>query len=174
MNDNMEKYQEENKKYIEEHKHYVELAYDWLKKNSPQVFNILSSEENKELIENIKNHDASKYSEEEFEPYAKHFFGINKGKKEDPDFDAAWKHHYTVNKHHPQFWDGKDMPNVYILEMICDWMSFSLKNNNIQELFAYYNNQVKNNKDSDKKLSPKTVKTIENILKEIKLAKYKY
>ena len=55
-----------------------------------------------------------------------------------------------------------DMPYVFIIECICDWWSFSWKENKLDEIFNWY--------DSHKKgiwLSDKTRKTIEHILDEI-------
>lgn len=73
------------------------------------------------------NHDASKWSDEEFGAYANHFYG-----EDDPAaFDVAWLHHQNLNAHHWQHWvagydDGGEhvalqMPFNYVLEMVADW-----------------------------------------------------
>lgn len=78
-------------------------------------------------------HDTSKWSEEEFEPYARHFYGEGC----DPDWMArAWLHHIHHNPHHWNHWiysggwvpKGADcengalpMPYMYLQEMIADW-----------------------------------------------------
>ena len=45
------------------------------------------------------------------------------------NFEKAWEHHYKNNPHHPKYWikdDGTilDMEIRYIIEMLCDWLSF--------------------------------------------------
>lgn len=80
-------------------------------------------------------HDQSKWSDEEFYWYARHF----NGSRDDPDgFSYAWLHHIHNNAHHWQYWIFPDnciienstlengiirMSNVCILEMIADWMA---------------------------------------------------
>lgn len=85
----------------------------------------------------LATHDASKWSKEEFGPYARKFCGDGG----DPhEFAVAWLHHIHHNPHHWQHWifpDGYSppgaliengvvrMPYVYALEMIADWMGAS-------------------------------------------------
>ena len=58
-----------------------------------------------------------------------HSFSVNEKEKEESkeEFELAWKHHYTVNPHHPEYWikDGtpQPMPMKYIIEMACDWIA---------------------------------------------------
>jgi hypothetical protein len=82
-------------------------------------------------------HDNSKFSDEEFPAYARHFHGGG-----DPDgFARAWLHHMNHNPHHWQHWmfpDGftpkgsdvengvVEMPQNYALEMVADWMGASM------------------------------------------------
>jgi len=84
----------------------------------------------------LKIHDNSKWSDAEFYAYAKHFHGGGA-----PDlFASAWLHHIHLNPHHWQHWIYPDgytpkgsnvengivqMPNIYALEMIADWMGAS-------------------------------------------------
>lgn len=89
----------------------------------------------------VKKHDKSKYSEEEFEGYRQFFFPTKKEEKNKELFDVAWNHHNKRNPHHWQYWilyNNKntaikvlEMPLEYILEMICDWISMSVKFNNL-------------------------------------------
>ena len=168
INENLEDYQEEYKKYIEEHKDRVKQFADWLKENLPEIFFDYGVDPNT-FDEIILEHDESKYSEEEFEAYAKKFYGpqdIN-GKPLEyvPGFDEAWKHHWTNNEHHPEFWLGEDMPYIYILEMLCDWGSFSIASGDMKELSKYYYEQAKD--DEEKNLSDNTKIIIEEILEKI-------
>ena len=86
-------------------------------------------------------HDASKYDDEEFEPYRIHFYptpeekdAIERGSYDDKAaFTEAFAHHCRLNPHHAQHWcdeDGlpvADMELPYIIEMVCDWAAMSMK-----------------------------------------------
>jgi hypothetical protein len=152
-------YQEENKKYIEEHKANVEKFADWLLENCSELFEEIDIDLFDTMIE---EHDDSKFSEEEFEPYAQKWFN-NSGKT--LEYEEAWKHHWMNNEHHPEFWLGEDMPYIYILEMLCDWGSFSMKPGNIKELSDFYYNKAKD--DEEKNLSDATKEIIEDIIEKI-------
>lgn len=63
------------------------------------------------LISHGQIHDNSKFFGVEFD----HLF------PEDPLLFTAVKHHATTNPHHPEFWnDIREMPEVYLAEMVCD------------------------------------------------------
>lgn len=77
-------------------------------------------------------HDFSKFSATEMRGYAKQFYGADNG----GDFKAAWRHHYTTNSHHPEYWRVKsdagvdgyvlgEMPADDIREMVADWFAAS-------------------------------------------------
>lgn len=163
-------YQEEYRKYIIDHKKRVKQFADWMKENLPEVFSDIDyNVDTDDFDELIAEHDDSKYSEEEFEPYAQKFYGkqdIN-GKPLEyiPGWDEAWKHHWMNNEHHPEYWLGKDMPYIYILEMLCDWGSFSIAKGNMLELIDYYYSEARD--DEEKNLSDNTKKIIEEILSKI-------
>lgn len=164
----MKKYQEDYKKYIIEHKENVKKAYNWLLDNfTDDEINFGDKNKLKKLIE---KHDLSKWSEEEFEPYAL-YFNVDKKKYKD-EFNKAWLHHIHNNPHHWQYWVlvndddgtiGLQMPQEYIIEMICDWWSFSHKTGKLEEIFDWY-------KDHRKKqiLNDKTKEEVELILNKIK------
>lgn len=76
-------------------------------------------------------HDLSKFSSAEAFGYA--FFNFTGGsdEKEVEDFERAWHHHKMNNPHHPEYWlnpnrsgvlEPLEMPKVYVLEMIADWI----------------------------------------------------
>lgn len=91
----------------------------------------------------IKLHDISKLGKEEFDGYRKSFFPTDEEEyyansvygcsakhffKE--EFDKAWEHHKSVNKHHWQNWTkgtSDIYTNCHIVEMICDWMAMGMK-----------------------------------------------
>ena len=87
-------------------------------------------------------------------------------------FDLAWLHHQHNNPHHWQHWllredDGNmkalEMPFNYVVEMICDWWSFSWTNGNLYEIFDWY----KENKPK-MLLHKNTEKLVEQILDILK------
>lgn len=113
--------------YIKEHISNVMKAFD--------MFGETLCKELKVSPETIKKqclvHDQSKYSSEEFEAYRQWFFPEEGEEKNREIFDKAWFHHYSVNKHHPEFWSLsgklKKMPDNYIIEMLLDWAAMSMK-----------------------------------------------
>lgn len=88
----------------------------------------------------IAQHDASKYSDEEFEPYRAHHYPSKEDidsdhhDKIERDYQLAWVHHFHNNKHHPEYWRTNiggefinlHMDNQSFIEMICDWISVSM------------------------------------------------
>lgn len=160
----------EYKKYVNNHIQYVKKAYDYIKKNLPEIFDRLEISMN-EMNKRIEEHDKSKFSKEEFTPYADHWFGVKRdgkwGPKDDKslEYDAAWKHHYETNGHHEEYWGkNKDMPYSYILELLCDWLSFSIKKGRIDEISEFWKNK-KNEKSVY--MSQKTIKTIDELIKKV-------
>ena len=140
-----EKYDE----YIREHKENVGKAFDWLEENLPEIFD--GDEEFKKAcyFQCHYAHDNSKNDIEEYEAYDKYFYGGNKSYQVVQDFNEAWLHHIHHNRHHWQHWvlinddpeNGEiilDMPELCIIEMICDWWSFSFKKGNLKEIFKWY------------------------------------
>lgn len=152
--------------YINAHCSNIKEAYEWFKKKLPDVVNKCEN-----LEHNIKLHDDSKFSDDEFDAYANYFYGESKNKNVKNAFDNAWLHHIHNNPHHWEYWllltDNKkikplDMPLDYIVEMICDWWTFGFKDGNLNEIFTFYANEK-----HKMVLSNQTRKTIEDILNKI-------
>lgn len=153
--------------YLFNHISNVIYGYNWLESNLPELIPVGTNV-------SLGTHDDSKYSKEEYDAYDQYFYGDS----EDPDvkeaFDIAWLHHIHNNPHHWQHWvlfedeggvnkpKALKMPYNYILEMICDWWSFSWKAGNLYEIFNWYD-------DHKRKmlLHPETKKTVENILEAL-------
>jgi hypothetical protein len=155
--------------YILEHKYNVTRAYDWLVANLPEIF---PDEKIKSDVEwQCKNiHDKSKYEQSEYKAYDEYFYG-NRTAEVVSNFNLAWLHHIHKNPHHWQYWvlieDNSELqcleiPLNYIIEMICDWWSFSWKKDNLYELFDWYDHH----KDS-MKINDASRKNIEHILELI-------
>ena len=73
--------------------------------------------ETKLFSETIDNLKYIEYGSKEYEHYLK-------------ELESALKHHYRLNKHHPEHYcDGiADMDLVSIIEMLCDWKASCKRN----------------------------------------------
>lgn len=158
--------------YLREHKENVGKGLDWLEENMPDIFKDVNIVDLRTQIKT--EHDQSKLMSSEYEAYDAYFYGKNKSYKVVQDFNYAWLHHIHLNPHHWQYWiltndePGRgtvvlDMPHNYIIEMICDWWSFSWKKGELYEIFSWY----KQHRDHIQ-LSPKTRKTVEDILDKMR------
>ena len=155
--------------YINNHTQNVKNAFEFMKLVIFPLYEEITDEIKEMMTLLIKYHDSSKWTTEEFNSYMEYFYGKGKNVEE---FNYAWLHHIHNNPHHWEYWviyqkDKSsivlDMPIQYIIEMICDWWSFSWKKNDLFEIFTWY----ENNKDSIE-LSIKTREFVENILFELK------
>ena len=135
--------------YLVEHKANVMKSFGWLCEHmfTNDGLYVLGYELER-ASENILVHDNSKYSLEEYDPYDLYFYSDESVVFKD-EFDKAWLHHIHENPHHWQHWilvnDDPElgtvalkMPMEYIIEMICDWWSFSWKSGNLYEIFSWY------------------------------------
>lgn len=152
--------------YLDEHKNNVRKCFQWLKTNLPEIFEGRPSSE----WQIDFDHDYSKLNADEYEAYDAYFYGGNRSYAVVEAFRRAWLLHIHRNPHHWQYWilinddPGEgctciEMPYNYIIEMICDWWSFSWKVGDLSEVFDWY--------DEHKnyiQLAPKTRKTVEDIL----------
>ena len=106
-------------------------------------------------------HDWSKYRPSEWFPYAAFFYTPSEQKTVKRDstgyykptdtgdaaFDFAWLLHQKRNRHHWQWWvlpedDGGtkvlEMPDVYIKEMVCDWIGAGLAQGHGRDVVTWY------------------------------------
>lgn len=164
---------EQYDEYIKEHKENVSKAFNWLLENLPEIFN-----NDERFIDACEAqckyaHDSSKYDLDEYEAYDRYFYGRNKSYEVVENFNHAWLEHIHKNKHHWQHWvlinddpdKGEiilDMPDLCIIEMICDWWSFSWKQGKLDEIFKWYDEHRKY-----MKLSDYTRQKVERILSDM-------
>lgn len=150
--------------YIIEHCSNVRKAYDWLVSHK-----IIKDK----YVDVISTHDVSKWSDEEYKAYDNYFYGEKTDKVKEA-FNFAWLHHIHVNPHHWQHWvlvnddDGTqalEMPEEYVIEMVCDHWSFSHKTGKLDEIFNWYKDHKAN-----MILHKNTKKLYEEILDKIKNA----
>lgn len=154
--------------YLREHINAVQGAYIWMRDNlDMNLFALVNV--------NLFEHDASKYSTEEYDAYDKYFYGANKSSAVVNNFNRAWLHHIHHNPHHWQHWvlmedDPKgtpiyiEMPENYVIEMICDWWSFSFRKGDLREIFSWYNSHK-----NIMRLHKNTRKLVEEILEAIRI-----
>ncbi len=95
-------------------------------------------------------HDLSKFSRAEWTPYVDYFYGS--WPREDNDayerhaFQAAWRHHWQHNPHHPELWAGGpdgdpykrvQMPLRFVAEMVADWYGAAMAQGK-EDCWAWY------------------------------------
>lgn len=134
--------------YLQQHRDSVYKGFLWMKENIPEIFE--SDDIMGKIDYNIKfGHDASKENPDEYQAYDAYFYGKNRSAQVVEDFNYAWLTHIHKNPHHWQHWvlhndDPKEgvkcleMPYEYIIEMICDWWSFSWNKGDLWEIFKWY------------------------------------
>ena len=78
----------------------------------------------------ISQHDASKYSTDEWEPYRMMYFSVDDAEKAaaQSSYSMAEQHHYMHNMHHPEFWKSRkgDMTMPAVIEFCCDLIAMSM------------------------------------------------
>lgn len=159
--------------YLQQHRNGVYQAFVWLKENCYEIFG------DDKIIADIEyqityGHDRSKNTPEEYTAYDAYFYGKNRSYEVVQEFRMAWLHHIHCNPHHWQHWvlnnddptEGEiilKMPDEYVVEMICDWWSFSFTKGNLYEIFDWYDKH-----SGYIKLNPETKETVEKILSTIR------
>ena len=156
-------------KYLEQHRANVLKGFNWFEENLPDIFPLGTYAKAVYQIE--MEHDRSKDDPEEYDAYDAYFYGKQRTQQIVDNFNRAWLRHIHLNPHHWQHWvlihDDKPeevlpMPFEYIIEMICDWWSFSWRAGNLTEIFDWYE------KHKNMKLNPETRKTVEEILAKMR------
>lgn len=153
--------------YVARHKWFVLLA--GLKTKAPFWYLLI--------------HDWSKFTRAEWGPYVEKFYGgpapedlDDRVKKMREDrFQAAWRHHYTHNPHHWNFWVNesiqygvrtaqeppyaREMPDYFVREMVADWMGAGRAITGQWEIASWYA------KNADKMiLHPKTRAAVDRLV----------
>lgn len=155
--------------YLIKHCANVEQAFNWLEENVPEVLTDLGLPAT--TFYNLQeSHDNSKWGDQEYQAYDNYFYG-DKSYSVVKEFDYAWLHHIHNNPHHWQYWvlmedegDIKplEIPGEFVVEMVCDWLSFAIQKEDMREVFKWYDAHK-----SKMKLHPKTRRQVEKILDAI-------
>lgn len=180
--------------YIKEHINNVKLVYEKLF-GSGRVIKLpegISSVDFKNAVYaagiEIAFHDSSKFSEDEFDAYRRHFHRTDdeilmddtnpaSAQEAEYNFQKAWEHHYMNNNHHPQWWCYHDASGVRttervdpipmsldaIIHMICDWSAMSLKFDHTYSPLSWYATA-----DKEKSfMHPETKRIVEELLNNL-------
>lgn len=149
--------------YLNEHRQNVIRAWEEMKRKCPGILKLLDEHQICEMKYRVECHDGSKFQEDEFHPYRKHFYPTSDESPDDEAYEKAWQLHLSRNDHHWQYWTVHDYPNdVYTkllayLEMICDWQAMGYKFGD--NAYEYYNSH------KDKiVIDPNWVELVESIL----------
>lgn len=163
--------------YLEDHIENVKKAFNWMIDQGVLDFLDLNDDEIEKYSKVIYNHDNTKYWADEYEAYDRYFYPDEY--EDNPPFSQrveeyqrAWLEHMHRNPHHWQHWvlindNGfftvLPMPEVYIIEMICDWWSFSWKKGNLYEIFDWIDEN-----SPHILLDNETIRLVEKILNRIR------
>jgi hypothetical protein len=111
-------------KFLENHRREIMRHIDGVRKNTillgERIID-MGGEENerfgRQLIANGYIHDNSKL-------YGVEWKYLIRGNEY---ISMAHEQHVSTNPHHPEYWPGgiKEMPEIYIAEMVCDWKARS-------------------------------------------------
>lgn len=128
-------------RYLKKHIANVKKAYEWIITIVDRhiLVDILPDFDPKVALLYITNHDLSKMLSDEYIVYDNYFYnGGNKTEEGREAFNKAFLTHVHRNPHHWQYWvaidseddevsgpQAFDIPDNYVIEMICDWWSFS-------------------------------------------------
>lgn len=131
--------------YLERHLMGVKQAWLWISEHIPYILR------DDVAYNGIEDHDKSKIQPDEYNAYDDHFYGGDTTPEGLAEFNRAWLMHIHRNPHHWQHWVlvnddpidgtiGLEMPHNNILEMICDWWSFSWSSpeRDLHEIFSWY------------------------------------
>lgn len=149
------------------HNTNVRKAYFWFKRSLPEILIDIPGVDYSWYID---FHDDSKTIPDEYNAYDEYLFG-EQTKETEARYLRAKLDHRHRNPHHWEYWVlytsdkppvALDMEYPYIIEMICDWWSFSWAEGDLFAIFDWYEKHRKNIR-----LSKKTRATVEDILDKL-------
>ena len=157
--------EKEYDRYLKIHKKRIIASYNERVYALKQALQLSDTEVN-ELRDRILKHDESRYSPEEWDNWRKSYFPENEEEKKEgkKTEELARKHHYKMNAHHPQHWNGKEMDKVSIAEMIIDWEADSRADGGNPLKWFLYSEDAE---DTKKELNEKTKEEVERVLQTI-------
>ena len=151
---------------LERHRVNVKTGYSWIKKYMPEIL-----ESGYDYDWYINAHDLSKRNKDEYYACDAFIFGDRNDIEKREKYRRAQLYHRHRNPHHWEFWilytsNTKqmvlDMDYQYIIEMICDWWSFSWESGDLFDIFDWYEAHKENII-----MSKNTQATVEDILNKL-------
>lgn len=148
--------------YLEEHFNNIAKAFDEVAEACSDLLFFADNYDYHTLREQVKQHDLSKFSAEEFTQYREKFFPVKSTNLFYipfmlSDFAQAWEHHYTNNTHH---WESATT-ELDVIHMIIDWTAMGYKFGGTAQLY-YEANQHKI------KLQPSLIEFMYTIFNKLK------
>jgi hypothetical protein len=119
--------------YVERHYLNVQKAWELLQDKCPRNSDFYFQADDVEwdlINDDVKRHDESKLSAEEFTKYRQWFFPAKGEERDKEQFKNAWAHHKRHNMHHWQTWtqsDGNPYASAYLTMMIIDWVAMGFE-----------------------------------------------
>jgi len=130
--------------YIEEHYNNVQKAWLLIQDKCKHFSFITDDWLFNQLDNDIKNHDLSKLSKNEFSQYRQFFYPANDKEEDKSLYDKAWEHHKKHNNHHWQTWtkySNRTNQELALLHNICDWVAMGFMFEDTAK--EYYENNKK-------------------------------
>lgn len=82
------------------------------------------------IDQEVKSHDLSKLSAEEFTQYRQFFYPTANEDRNKRGFELAWEHHKEKNVHHWEHWtkiENAPFSEVYVVMMLVDWVAMGFE-----------------------------------------------
>lgn len=125
---------ESNENIADELKHlelllrHIELVQQNCIQIAKKLIEVGDCDLGRHLIQNAMQHDGSKFIGIEWDCMKAYSVKKKLNKEESIDLGKAANTHARSNPHHPEYWGGiHNMPEVYIIEMVCDWRARSIE-----------------------------------------------
>lgn len=126
--------------YIERHYNNVQKAWKLIQDKCKDYHFIYDDNLFFQLDAEIKTHDISKLSADEFTQYRQFFFPCKNKQKDKNLFKSAWEHHKIENSHHWQTWTMEGFENakqeLALIHNIVDWVAMGFEFNDTAK--SYY------------------------------------
>jgi adenosyl cobinamide kinase/adenosyl cobinamide phosphate guanylyltransferase len=150
--------------YINDHKANVQQAWNTFKENVGGYKYLSNDFIVNQIDYKIKNHDSSKYSDEEFDPYRQKWYTADDEEIDYDKYSEAWNHHKAVNPHHWEHWYntatksyeeatyGEAERFVYLVEMLCDWIAMGMNGGLDAKVWYNENKNIIQLKDNEREM----------------------
>lgn len=147
--------------YLEKRNKHFRQACNWIKRSAPDMLNGITEDEFTFMRDFHHDVDTIPCL---YEPYDAHLFGKKQTAKTASEYRKAkvmrihmnsynWQYHVLITEDEGTILT--EMSQMDILELICEWWSYSWENDDLWSIFAYYSkysSKIKMHKKSSKEL----------------------